>query len=593
MASKNARGLALMIAIASLALAAAARAQVKPFGVLDCVPQDGVRFCAGSVATRVPSFDGVPLDVNVTLPATGDTRLPLVIQLHGWGGQKSGIEASKPWAAAGYAVLNYTARGFGDSCGSAASRAADPQGCAAGWIRLADSRFEVRDSQYLAGLLVDQGIVHPKRIAVTGVSYGGGQSLQLATLRNRVRLPDGTLVAWRSPGGRAMRLAAAAPVIPWSDLVYSLTPNGRTRDDVPTGPRDDIVPFGVMKQSFVTGLFVLGNATGFYAPPGVDPAADLPAWYAVVSAGEPYDPAVAGSIADELAQNHSAFYLPARTPAPILIANGFTDDLFPVLEALRYANRFPHAKIAQLHFDMGHMRGQNKAADEALLDARIHAWFDRWVKHDHRAAPLRGVEVLTQTCPSSAASGGPFQAATWRDLHPGEVRFADATARLVLSTGDTLGAQVDPIAGGGACVRTSATDQAAAATYRLPAATGAGYTLLGAPTVIANVAVTGAAPENAELAARLWDVASDGMQTLVARELYRPSATGAIVFELNANAWHFYAGHVAKLELLGSDVPYGRASNFTFTLTVSNLELRLPTHEPPDGGQILTPAPRP
>jgi len=77
MASKNARGLALMIAIASLALAAAARAQVKPFGVLDCVPQDGVRFCAGSVATRVPSFDGVPLDVNVTLPATGDTRLPL------------------------------------------------------------------------------------------------------------------------------------------------------------------------------------------------------------------------------------------------------------------------------------------------------------------------------------------------------------------------------------------------------------------------------------------------------------------------------------------------------------------------------------
>jgi len=105
--------------------------------------------------------------------------------------------------------------------------------------------------------------------------------------------------------------------------------------------------------------------------------------------------------------------------------------------------------------------------------------------------------------------------------------------------------------------------------------------------------VTGAAPENAELAARLWDVASDGMQTLVARELYRPSANGAIVFELNANAWHFDAGHVAKLELLGSDVPYGRASNFTFTLTVSNLELRLPTHEPPDGGQILTPAPRP
>ena len=33
------------------------------------MPTEGVRFCEGSIATRVPSFDGVPLDVNVTLPA--------------------------------------------------------------------------------------------------------------------------------------------------------------------------------------------------------------------------------------------------------------------------------------------------------------------------------------------------------------------------------------------------------------------------------------------------------------------------------------------------------------------------------------------
>jgi hypothetical protein len=582
----------ILALVVFLVLSHHAHAQVQPFGILDCTPQQGVRFCPGSIATRVKTFDGVPLDVDVTLPATGNHNLPLVIQLHGWGGRKGGLAASLEWAAAGYAVINYTARGFGDSCGSAASRAADPQGCAAGWIHLADSRFEVRDSQYLAGLLVDQRLVGPRKIAVTGGSYGGGQSLELATLRDRVRLNDGTLIPWRSPHGRPMRLAAAAPIVPWSDLVHSLTPNGRTLDYVVTSDTADLVPFGVMKQSFLTGLLLLGSATGFYAPQGVDASADLNTWYTVTQAGEPYDPMTAGAIADELSHNHSAYYLPlARKPAPTLIANGFTDDLFPVLEAVRYVNRFPKATIAQFHADMGHMRGQNKPADEALLSARIHDWFDRYVKHRHRAA-LKGVEVLTQTCPKSAPSGGPFLARSWRDLHPGEVRVTDPTAKTIASVGDTLGPMLDPVFGGGACVRTVATDQPSTATYRLPAATGGGYTLLGAPTVIATLTVTGPPADDAELAGRLWDVAPDGMQTLVARALYRPGvASGQIVFQLNANGWHFDPGHIPKLELLGSDAPYGRPSNFPFTLGVSNLELRLPTHEPPDGGQIRAPAP--
>ena len=61
-------------AAAALALPGVAMAggtdAVKPFGKLTCVPTEGVRFCEGSVATRVATFDGVPLDVNVTLPAT-------------------------------------------------------------------------------------------------------------------------------------------------------------------------------------------------------------------------------------------------------------------------------------------------------------------------------------------------------------------------------------------------------------------------------------------------------------------------------------------------------------------------------------------
>src|SRR5207248_8259630 len=157
-------GLVAVALAATFATAPVAHADASPFGTLSCVPRDDVRFCEGSTATRVKTWDGVPLDVNVTLPASGDSDLPLVVLLHGWGGHKAGFSDSKPWAERGYAVLAYTARGFGESCGSASSRAADPQGCAKGWIHLADARYEVRDTQYLSGLLADEGIVDPQRI---------------------------------------------------------------------------------------------------------------------------------------------------------------------------------------------------------------------------------------------------------------------------------------------------------------------------------------------------------------------------------------------------------------------------------------------
>jgi predicted acyl esterase len=51
------------------------------------------------------------------------------------------------WARDGYAVVQLTARGFGDSCGTAASRLTDPTGCTDGYTRLDDERYEARDVQ--------------------------------------------------------------------------------------------------------------------------------------------------------------------------------------------------------------------------------------------------------------------------------------------------------------------------------------------------------------------------------------------------------------------------------------------------------------
>ena len=98
-----------------------------------------------------------------------------------------------------------------------------------------------------------------------------------------------------------MSIAAAAPDIPWTDLVYSLLPNGRTLDytitpDDPNGATksqpSDLNPVGVMKESFVSGLYATGQQSGFIAPPGVDSGADLTPWYTRTQAGEPPDSAV-------------------------------------------------------------------------------------------------------------------------------------------------------------------------------------------------------------------------------------------------------------------------------------------------------------
>ena len=375
---------------------------------IPCTAQsDGVRVCHGSDGgggpsdLRLATFDGAgALEVYVILPpapSSGpDGPYPEIVQGHGWGGSAGGPNDTQfygptadSWAKNGYAVLQITARGFGDSCGKSTPPSALAP-CMNGYIRLDDDRYEIRDVQYASGLLVDEGAIDPGRIGVTGESYGGGLSLQLATLKDRVMDSSGTLHPWTSPGGTPMHIAAAAPVIPWSDLVHSLTPNGRTLDYQITGPTDDLNPFGVPKESFISGLYALGAATGTYAAPGQDPQADLTSWNGAVQQGDPPNQQDI-FITQQIAQFHSAYYLldgaygtPTEAPPPLLIANGFTDDLFPVDEAVRYYNyergHYPSDPIGLIDGDFGHMRAQNKSGDKSLLSSRIQSFFDHYVK---------------------------------------------------------------------------------------------------------------------------------------------------------------------------------------------------------------------
>jgi hypothetical protein len=493
--------------------------------------------------------------------------------------------------------------------------------CANGYNHLMDTRFEVRDAQEVFEALADraadgatsgEGLIHPQKIGATGGSYGGGMSMALGALKNRKMIQDGdgTLVPWISDGGKQMRIAATQPDIPWTDLAYSLQPNGHTLDYVADAPYMQRGRIGVMKQSFVSGLYATGQATSNYAPPGTDPDADLTTWFGAINAGEPYDTnPLSQDIVDEITTHHSSYYIDDSTPpAPMLISNGWTDDLFPADEAIRFYNRtrtvHSGTPISMIFTDHGHQRGQNKGPDATFRNRQLHEWLDHYVKGEG-PEPFQGVQTLTQACngPSGGATGQfddpdadePFRSPTWAAFAPGEVRFVDPASKVVApEVSDQAGTAFDPIAGGGACATASSADQAGTASYRLAPAPGTGYTLMGSPTIIADI---NSPSPTSQLAVRLLDVEPGGLEeTLVARGIYRPQVSSGTestrqVFQLHPNGWRFEDDHFAKLELLPADQPYGRESNGQGPVTVSNLELRLPVLEEPGTlGVVESPA---
>ena len=593
-------------------------------GDISCTVQgpgdsQGQRWCGTGTSSLISrstakTFDGMPIDVNVAFPESPgpgpDGPYPLMMMFHGYSQSKSTFAEMQRWLNRGYAVFSMTDRGFHESCGSAASRLADPAGCAGGYLRLLDTRYEVRDAQTFAGLLADEGLVRPKRIAATGGSYGGGLSMALAALKNRTMMPDGSLAPWKSPDGKDMELALALPYIPWTDLAYSLVPNGSNLDYL----RDSSYHgrFGVMKESWVNLLYTigLGIGEGNYALPGQDPSADLTGWKSLLDAGEPYEGRPeAQAILDDIKSHHSSYYIDhSIAPAPIHITSGFTDDLFPVDEATRFYNRtrhqYPDSPVG-LFFgpNSGHMRGMSKADVNAARDVIENRWADHYLK-DEGAQPPANVTAYLQTCPAGAPAGEPFVAKDWASISPGEIRLVDTSgeSQKVSPTGGdpVTGGLFNPAPTGQACTPAPGGRETGSADWELPAAPAGGYTVLGAPTLVARIQQAGT---DSQLAARLVDVSPDGLtKTLIARALWRPAGSGIQVFQLHANGYRVEEGHVARLELLAKDASlpaggvlnYGRPSNNQTEATVSDVDLRVPVAEKPGslGGLVTAPAPK-
>jgi predicted acyl esterase len=578
--------------------------------------QAGQRWCgtasgAAPGGNRVRVWDGTPIDVAVALPPAptsgDDGNFPVVGVYHGYAGSKvmQSSPAVQRWVKQGYAVISITDRGFWNSCGVLVPTKTG--GCENGQVHLMSNAYEVRDAQHLLGMLADDGAIDPQRIGATGGSYGGGMAMQLGALKNRIQRPDGTYAAWTSPRrGLPLTVAATAPNFGWSDLAQSLMPNGSGLDYAAenpyTGPAGDR-RFGIQKLTWNTTLYQGGKATGFYAPANTVPSANIEGWNTVNNTGGPYDgdPVVNEQIGE--LPLHGAYGVDdSEAPAPVLLSNGWNDDLFPVDEALRYYNKIraehPDAPVSMFHLDFGHGNRAGGTSTAALATAE-DAWFDHYVR-GRGPAPADaagGVTAVPSACsgdesiaPGRTPTQGQTQhAKTWAALAPGEIRVR-GTARQTVAP-DTAPAT----AFSGAvtvCTDGPSADTTGAAVLETGQAEEA-FTLAGAPTIVADLTVQNA---NDALIGRLYDVdPTTRRERLIARGTYRPTGIGTTsrqVFQLHPQAYRIAPGHQVKLELLGQDAPYARPSTGQAPIDVRNLELRLPTIEAPGAldGLVREPA---
>jgi ABC-2 type transport system ATP-binding protein len=536
-----------------------------------CEPAAGVRVCTG----MVESFDGTPLDATLTLPAKvkKGKRLPLVLFLHGFLSDKNEyitatrrtnhyktVELNNVWfASRGYAVVNYSARGHGASGGE---------------IGLASKHVDTRDAHHVTGLLVDEGIVNRRRVAAVGGSYGGGQTWLLATVRGKGAPQYGS---WRSPKGRIVELAAAVPQFTWTDLLFSLVPNGRE----PVTP----TPLGVAKITLLNG---------FIAAINTKLTEDVRRWLTRVNEGEPYEPTGGDTVVEEakraLTVDRSAYYQDGFFKAlrgkrqrsiPILAAQGWTDPIFPAVEAVRMYRKLKSVRRnypIQLYFgDFEHLTSQVKIPDMRYYHRLATTLLDRHLRGKRRR-PSFDVRSAPTLC-DPAKFGPVVRASTWGGLQPDTLVLALPGGRTTGSpVMDPRGPAADQVVVGlqrRGCITTDLPETPGVATWRVPVERD--FTLVGMPRLELAYSATG---PDIQLNSRLWEVAPDGVQTLVTRGAYRvvapPMGEQSVIYDLYGNHWRLAKGHELLLEVTGDDSTFFRRDNFPSAITISSAKLTLP-----------------
>lgn len=606
------------------------------------------RYCTGKVVSK----DGASsLDTSVTLPARGKGPFPLMVILHGLTQSKKSYESDPSerseqepdgqtvegvggryhynnlwFASKGYMVLTYTARGWRvppqdpvseSECEDFDKESVDGQGELypgrdyACYIQVAHLKYEVADTQYLIGRLVDGTLTDqegvkaiPKKVGITGVSYGAGQTWMLTRVNQ-----------WKSPKGTRIRVDAAAPLIGWTDIADALVPNGRRSDLESTQPLADRMaePIGV-KTDYVDVFY---DGVQFYASSFSQVVNYLKKWKERFGQGEPYagDPLLEDAL-EKLLENRSAFFIPKKSQfdTPIFTVQGFTDGIFPAIQSIKMYNRLQAERaeageskypISMYLGDWGHSPSQSKQDEFEYIANSVNAWMNYYVKNKGNK-PASDVEARTTVCDGSRGQlGALYRGANWTDLNSGvPYTFTHGPAglptdlvtpaddphddRLIPSDGN----RTDPNGVPDNSCRTTdrAVDEDNWHDEEEVSEANGPVRMLGLPEVSFT-----ALPEFDEMyvAARLWDVdpgadsesVADDTQTLVTRGVYRLGEGDQqedVNFQLFGNGYTFPVGHSIKLELTADDSPSWQQwrqndAPGTGTIQIDDVVLTIPT----------------
>ncbi|WP_405758373.1 alpha/beta fold hydrolase [Streptomyces sp. NBC_00073] len=500
---------------------------------------------------RVVEMPGAAVDTSY-FTAGGTGKRPAVLLGHGFGGSKDDVRTqAERLAREGYAVLTWSARGFGRSGGE---------------IGLNDPEHEVKDVSRLVDWLAQQPEVRldadgDPRVGVAGASYGGAISLLAA--------------------GYDRRIDAIAPQITYWNLADSLFPQGVFKKlwaglFFTTGSADGMQPGLVPGAAAApaTGASAAGTSgsgtsgSGASGPAGGAGACgrfqpELCAMYErVAMSGKP------DAEARALLERRSPSAVGDRIKVPTLIVQGQDDSLFPLDQADAMAKAIA-ANGAPVSVDWaagGHDGGMRESG---RVEARVASWFDRYLKDDEgadtgpafRVSRSGGIDSTDGAVRLRGASGGHYPGLTAGPrefaLSGREQGFANPAggAPPALSSLPGIGGQLAAL---GAGLSLDFPGQNARFESE-PLAQGVRIT--GTPTVTLNVRST-AEDGSAVLFGKLYDVGPDGRQAVLPSQLVAPvrveNAQQGTRVELRLPAVDHAveAGHRLRLVVAATDLGY-------------------------------------
>lgn len=522
-------------------------------------------------------------DLYLPASATASTPVPAVLTTHGFGGSKDDqAGVGRTFAARGYAVLAYSGLGFGGSdCkitlddpdfdGKAASQLVSYLGGKSGIAFTDDThttpapvlKVVAKDARDHAG----RASRFDPRVGMIGGSYGGQVQYAAAAIDKRID----TIV----------------PMITWTDLSYSLSPNNTSQISGQTSGVSTSTP-GAAKLVWALGFSGIGVLDGLQNAP-TDPSrlvgcpnfADF-VCPALVTAGT-LGTLDAGATANLRHASLSSYV--SKVTVPTLIMQGQSDTLFNLNEGIAAYQALKKQKtpVKMIWMNGGHsgpsapgeIDFENPDPGQQVLTQRVTAWFDHhlkarnvstgpefsyfrdWVSYTGNAAPAyaSSTSFPVGRKVSYALSGD--RTLTRGKPAAGTARFTTPLAGIPTSTdpldvvGDQLPLPEIDLPGTFAQWSTDALTRP--------------VDVVGQPTLDLTVSAPlatltqGTDPGKLVLFAKITDVAPDGSSTIV-RNLVAPvrvpDARKPFTVTMPAFAHRFEPGHRIKLIVAGGSANY-------------------------------------